>query len=242
MKATRIASAITAAAALVCGSAHAQKAGDWQVGAGWLGFYPQDSSEPLTFTAPQPAVVPGSGSSVSNANTLGINATYFIDSNWGVEGVVGIPPKFKLYGSGTLSPLGEIGDARQWSPTVLAKYYFGDGNATLRPYVGLGATYIWFSDVNLSSSLQNGLASQIGAPVALSGTTGKIDSKFAPVFNVGVAYQFDQHWGMAFSVSYIPLKTTAHLTTTVAGLPVAASQATIKLNPIIPYLALTYKF
>lgn len=233
---------IAAVAALASGSALAQKAGDIQVGAGWLGFYPQDSSGPLTFTAPRAAVVPGSGASVSNASTLGLNLTYFIDSNWAVEGVVGIPPKFKLYGSGTLGPIGELGSARQWSPTLLAKYYFLDGQSPLRPYVGLGATYVWFNSVDLTQGMQSALARQIGAPVALSGTTGKIDSQFSAVFNVGASYQFNQHWGMAFSVSYLPLKTTAKLTTTVAGVPVAASQASIKLNPIVPYLALTYKF
>jgi len=233
---------LAAAAALGSGSALAQKAGDIQLGAGWLGFYPQDSSEPLTFTAPRAAVVPGSGASVSNANTLGLNATYFITSNWAVEGVIGIPPKFKLYGTGTLAPIGELGEARQWSPTILAKYYFLDGEAKLRPYVGLGATYVWYNNVDLTSSMQTALARNIGAPPALSGTTGKIDSSFAAVFNLGASYQIDQHWGIAFSVSYIPLKTTAKLTTTVAGLPVAASQASLKLNPIVPYLAVTYKF
>jgi outer membrane protein len=233
---------LAAAAAFGSTSALAQKAGDWQVGAGWLGFFPQDSSEPLTFTAPRPAVVPGSGASVSNASTLGLNLTYFINSNWAVEGVIGVPPKFKLDGTGTLGPIGELGEARQWSPTILAKYYFLDGEARLRPYVGLGATYVWYNNVDLTPGLQGALASRIGVPPALSATSGKIDSSFAAVFNLGASYQIDPHWGIAFSVSYIPLKTTAKLTTTVAGVPVAASQSSLKLDPIVPYLALTYRF
>src|SRR6516164_6347427 len=107
--------ALAAVAALGSGSALAQKAGDWQVGAGWLHFALQDSSKPLTFTSPVAAVVPGSGAEVGN--------------------------------SGTLAPIGELGEARQWSPTILAKYYFNDGEAKLRPFVGLGATYVWYSDV-----------------------------------------------------------------------------------------------
>jgi outer membrane protein len=243
MKPTHGLGAVAGAAAIFFScNALAQQAGDIQVGAGWFGLYPQDSSKPLTFTAPVAAVVPGSGASVSNANTLGLNLTYFVDSHWAVEGVLGIPPKFKLDGTGTLAPIGELGDARQWSPTLLAKYYFLDGQAPLRPFVGLGATYVWYSNVNLTPGLQGALAQQVGVPVALSTTTGKLDSSFAPVFNVGVAYQFDKHWGMSFSVSYIPLKTTAKLTTTALGVPVAASQSSLKLDPIVPYLALTYKF
>ncbi|HEY2255482.1 MAG TPA: OmpW family protein, partial [Variovorax sp.] len=84
MKNTRPA-ALAIAAALASGSTWAQKAGDWQVGAGWLHFAPQDSSEPLVFTAPVPTVVPGTGATVSNSDTLGLNLTYFIDSHWAVE-------------------------------------------------------------------------------------------------------------------------------------------------------------
>ena len=235
--------ALAALAALGSGSALAQKAGDWQVGAGWLHFAPQDSSKPLTFTSPIAAVVPGSGASVGTSDTLGLNLTYFIDSHWAVEGVMGVPPKFKLSGEGTLGPIGELGEARQWSPTVLAKYYFNDGEAKFRPYVGLGATYVWYSDVKLTPGLQGALANRLGLPAsALSTTTAKLDSSFTAVFNAGVAYQFDPHWGMAFSVSYIPLKTTAKLTTTARGFPVATSEASLKVNPIVPYLAVTYKF
>ena len=234
--------ALAAVAALGSSSALAQKAGDWQLGAGWLHFSPQDSSKPLTFTSPVVAAVPGSGADASNSDTLGLNATYFIDSHWAVEGVIGIPPKFKLFGTGTLGPIGELGEARQWSPTVLAKYYFNDGQAKLRPFVGLGATYVWYSDVKLTPGLQGALASRVGIPAAASSTTAKLDSSFAPVFNVGAAYQFDQHWGMSFSVSYIRLSTTAKLTTTAVGVPVATSETSLKLNPIVPYLALTYTF
>jgi len=234
---------LAALAALASGSAFAQHAGDWVVGAGWLHLAPQDSSEPLTVTSPVHATAHGSGAGVSDADTLGLNATYFIDSNWAIEGVVGIPPKFKLQGEGTLAAAGQLGEARQWSPTILAKYYFRSGDAAFRPYVGIGGTYVWYSDVNLTPSLQGSVNRLLGLPPGATRTSGDLDSKFAPVLNIGAAYQFDQHWGVAVSVSYIPLKTTAKLTTTtVSGLPVATSEAKLKLDPIVPYVALTYRF
>ena len=179
LKTTFVAAAVLAT--LASGSAFAQQAGDWQVGAGWLHLSPQDSSSPLRFTSPVNREVPGSGATVGNSDTLGLNATYFVDSHWAVEGVLGIPPKFKLYGAGTLGRLGELGEAKQWSPTILGKYYFGEGNDAFRPYVGLGATYVFYRSVNLTQSLQGGLAGQLGVPAALSTTSAKLDSSFAPV-------------------------------------------------------------
>ncbi|MDP9898391.1 OmpW/AlkL family protein [Variovorax ginsengisoli] len=244
MKNIKTSIALAASAVAMCAStgALAQQAGAWQVGTGWLHFSPQDSSGPLTFTSPVNRQVPGSGAGVGNADTLGFNATYFFDSHWAGEAVVGVPPKFNLYGEGSLGRLGKLGEARQYSPTLLAKYYFNEGSAQFRPFVGFGATYVFYRSVKLTQGLQGAIAGQIGAPSALSSTSAKLDSSFAPVFNVGAAYQFDKHWGMSFSVSYIPLKTTAKLTTSVRGNVVATSEARIKLNPIVPYLALTYTF
>lgn len=236
--------ALAVASLAVCSVASAQQAGDWVLGAGWLYLSPQDSSSPLTFTAPVPAVVPGSGATIGNASTLGLSATYFITSQWAVEGVFGIPPTFDLAGSGTLAQLGKLGSARQWSPTVLGKYYFGDAEARWRPYLGAGVTYVRYSDVNLTPSLQGGLNSRIGLPPGASTTSAKLDSSFAPVVNAGITWQIDRHWGMVFSVSYIQLKTTANLTTSLvgSGFPVARSEARVKINPIVTYVAATYRF
>jgi outer membrane protein len=235
--------ALAACGALASGGAWAQNAGDWVVGAGWLHLAPQDSSKPLTLTAPVRSVVAGSGASVSDSDTLGLSAVYFIDSHWAVEGVLGVPPKFKLDGTGTLGRVGELGEARQWSPTILAKYYFNEGNSAFRPFVGLGGTYVWYSDVKLTPGLQGALGSQLHRPPMSTSTTADLDSSFAPVLNVGASYQFDKHWGVSFSVSYIPLKTKATLTTTsLGGLPIATSEARLKLNPIVTYLSATYRF
>ncbi len=236
--------ALAVASVAVCSSSAAQQAGDWVLGAGWLYLSPQDSSSPLTFTAPVPAVVPGSGASIGSASTLGLSASYFVTSRWAVEGMFGIPPKFDLAGRGTLATLGKLGSARQWSPTVLGKYYFGQAEARWRAYLGAGVTYVRYRDVILTSSLQGALNSRIGLPPGASTTRAGLDSSFAPVVSTGIAWQIDRHWGAMFSLSYIQLKTTAHLTSNRvgSGLPLARSEARVKINPIVSYLAATYRF
>lgn len=236
--------ALAAVAALGSSGALAQQAGDWVFGAGWLHFATRDSSSPLRFTAPVPAVVPGSGATVSNADTLGLSANYFIDSHWVVEGVIGVPPKFDLYGIGTLAPIGKLGEARQWSPTIVGKYYFGDGEAKVRPYLGLGAAYVRYTGARLTPGLQGSLNARLGLRPGAAITTAQLDNSFVSVFNAGLAWQIDRHWGLSFSVSYLPLKTTATLSTNLigSGLPVATSQTSVKVNPIVTYLAATYRY
>ena len=100
--------------------ANAQSAGDIQVSAGWMHFAPQDSSGPFNVTAlGQTVTKQGASASVSDADTFGLTLQYFVTDHIAVEAVTGVPPKFHLSGEGTLGPLGELGTAREWSPTVL---------------------------------------------------------------------------------------------------------------------------
>lgn len=244
MKKRAIVAAIGAAATLGAGAAVAQEAGSMVVGGGWLGFFPQDSSKPLTMTSPRQAEIPGSGSGVSNAHTLGLSFAYYFDKNWAVEAVVGVPPKFKLDGEGTLSGVGRLGEARQYSPTLLARYTFLDNSYKLRPFVSLGGTYVWYDSVKLTSGLQNWINAATTLPAGSTYTTAKLDSKFAPVINAGAAYSIDRHWSVSWSLSYVKLKTTAKLSTKLAanGQQVATSEARLTLDPIVSYLALNYRF
>ncbi len=244
MKKRVIVAAISAAATLGAGAAVAQEAGSMVLGVGWLGFYPQDKSKPLELTSPTQGTIPGSGSSVSNAHTLGLSFAYYFDKNWAVEAVLGVPPKFKLDGEGTLSDVGRIGEARQYSPTLLARYTFLDDSSRIRPFVAAGGTYVWYDDVKLTSSLQNWIGAAAQLPPGFTYTTAKLDSSFAPVLNAGAYYTIDRNWSVAFSLSYVKLKTTAKLTTRLASndQQIATSQSKLTLDPIVSFLSLNYRF
>ncbi|GAB2477240.1 outer membrane beta-barrel protein [Comamonas humi] len=228
--------------AATAGSAYAQKAGDWVVGGGALVYAPQDSTTPLRFVSPFEREIPGSGADVKSATTLGLNVHYFLTDNWAIEGVLGVPPKIKIEGAGTLAPIGELGSARLYAPSVLAKYFFGNADDKFRLSVGAGLTYTSFHSVSLTNGLQNTLGGALRLPPGASSTTAKIDAKWSPVLNVGANYAFDKNWGLTFSVSYIPMKTDATLTTRVGGKEVAVSKTRVTLDPIVPFLYLTYKF
>ncbi|HLS05816.1 MAG TPA: OmpW family outer membrane protein [Wenzhouxiangella sp.] len=233
---------VAVAIAAMAASAQARKAGDWVLGGGVLHYAPQDKSQPLRMTSPVQQELAGSGASVRSATTLGLTAHYFVDDNWAVEGVIGVPPRINLDGSGTFAPLGRMGSARLWAPSILGKYFAGRPNDRFRVSLGAGLSYNRFRSVHLTSALQDTMSDEMGLPPGGSSTSASIGSKWAPVFNLGANYDLGNNWGISASVSWIPLKVRANLTTSADGQTIAASTTKIRLNPVVPFAYLTYRF
>jgi outer membrane protein len=231
-----------AALGLFSGVAHAQSANTFFVTGGWFHFAPLDSSGPLKETSvggsPVSINVPNTGAGISNADTAGFTAGYFVTDHISVEAVMGIPPKFDLKGENGFSHYGTLGTAKQWSPTLLLKYSFLPAQSAFRPYLGIGVTRVWFSDAQITNSAFE--ANELHGPTDVS-----TDRSWAPVFNAGFTYAFTQHWFAGFSLSFVPLKTTATLTSqaqTPVGQLTVKSQAKITLNPLVTYLNIGYRF
>ncbi|WP_081066643.1 OmpW/AlkL family protein [Burkholderia cepacia] len=234
----------TALSLFAISSAHAQSAGNWVVNAGWMHLAPQDSSDPLTVNAlGTSATIPGSGASVSDADTVALSARYFVTDHIAVEALLGVPPKLRLSGTGSLSTLGELGSARVWGPSLLAQYHFGESQARLRPYVGAGISYVWFKSVGLSSPIATGqfLASPTTGTALEGPTSASLKSSFAPVVNAGLTYNIDKHWSVGVSVSYAWLSTTATLTTH-SALGSVSTSAKVKINPLVSFVSVGYRF
>ncbi|RAS25337.1 OmpW/AlkL family protein [Paraburkholderia bryophila] len=259
-------------------SAYAQHAGDNVAVLGWFHVMPQDSSTPLTTNvAPTPINTPlrlpssftssGTGLSTGSADTVGLVFSHYLTDHIAVTTVAGVPPVFKIYGHGTIKPPGpagalgqqDLGDpqanpivksVRQWSPALLFQYYFNEPTAKFRPFVGIGVSYNFFSDIQLSpnfvTSTQNNLGAVLAAGAGKPGQTqvsAKASSSWQPVFNAGLAYNITDHWGLVASVTYIPLKTTSSVIIKAAdGTELGVSKAELKADPIISFLAVSYKF
>jgi outer membrane protein len=236
--------AVTGMAVLACmtTAAHAQSAGSIYVTTGWFHLAPQSSSDPLSVTSvggsPTNITEANTGATLGSADTIGLAAGYFITDHIATEFVMGYPPSFDLNGTGSLEQFGKLGQAKQWSPTLLFKYYFNAPTAAFRPYLGLGVSRIWFTDEHISNGA-------FEANVLHGPTSVTTDSSWEPVFNAGFTYAFNQHWFAGLSVSYLPLNTTAKLTTAAAtpvGTLTVQSQTKIKLNPIVTYVNIGYRF
>jgi outer membrane protein len=222
-------------------SASAQKAGDNLINVGVFHIHTIDSSKPVKVTSPMQQTLDGSGSTVGDATTLGIAYTRFLTDNISLTLDGGIPPTFKLDGTGTLESVGRIGQAKQWSPAVVAKYHFGTASSKFRPSVGLGLTYVWYSDIEVTDKFQQALSLKLTGSNPNAKSKIDLESSLAPVFNIGASYAIDDKWSINGSLSYILLKTKAKIETTLPS-GVVKSETELTVNPLVAFVSVGYKF
>ncbi|WP_028080383.1 OmpW/AlkL family protein [Solimonas soli] len=248
--------------------AAAQTAGSVVLQAGWLHVQTLDSSTPLHTNAllvlgrESSFDSPGTSASIGNADTLVLASSYFVTDHLAIKFEGGIPPTFDLYGKGVVrSPLlgqlinvdlgahNPIASSRQWSPALLFQYYFRHPEATWRPYLGLGVTYTWFTNVELSKGFYDDLNNEFGKTLAVTNLKSPngthVDARsspdWAPIVNAGLSYAFNRNWGLSASVSYVDLKTTSTINIFAAdGTRLSHSTTDIDIDPLVTAVVLSY--
>ena len=226
---------------------------------------PQPIDTPLRL--PGAFVSSGTGLSTTNADTLGLVISHFLTDHIALTTVAGVPPTFKLKGRGSIVPPGPAGalgtenlddpanepivkSVRQWSPAMMIQYYFNSATARFRPFAGIGISYNFYTNIELNpnfvTSTQNNLGSVLAAGAARPGVTSvsaKASPSWAPVFNLGASYAMTNHWGLSASLTYIPLKTRSTVYVRAAdGTLLGTTQAQLTADPLITYVAVSYKF
>jgi outer membrane protein len=207
----------------------------------------------------------GTSLSTKSADTFGLVFSHFFTDHIAATFVGGVPPEFELDGHGTIQPPGPAGalgnqnldqtnpivkSVRQWSPALIFQYYFNSPTAAFRPFAGLGVSYNFFTNIKLTNgfvtSTQNNLGAVLAAGAGKPGQTSveaKASSSWQPVFNIGATYNFDKHWGLIASLTYIPLKTTSSLIIKAAdGTELATTKSKLNADPLITFLAVSYRF
>jgi outer membrane protein len=232
-------------------SAFAQKAGDNIIGLGIASINPDTSVGQVVSVGNDPTSNAVAGAfntanvglrgSIASQKTISASWLHMYSDNMGLDFLFGIPPKLTLdsqYADGTT--LSNAATVKTWTPAVVAKYFFNTPQDKIRPYVGLGVSYVSFHSVTPSNaeSLQ-----------ALAGNGASLSSTWTPVYSAGLIYNLDERWSINAGVSYLPVRTTATYagkTGPVNGTTVPANGVTTKvdlgLNTTDYVIRLGYKF
>jgi len=193
--------------------AFAQKAGDNILSVGFASINPDVSLGKMTTTGPGSTGAYFTGklvdatASVGGQNTVAVGLLHMYTNELGVEFNIGIPAEFTqdMYMPNGTDPKSHPAAVKMkiWSPTAVAKYFFGTTNDQWRPYVGFGVSRVSFHNVSPNTADTT--------VAALAGTSTSLSSSWAPVYNAGMLYNIDDKWSVSGSVSYIPIKTTTTL-------------------------------
>lgn len=164
-------------------------------------------------------VPPGADAKVGDATTLLLTYERALSPAFGLEFVLGIPPKIKARATGSVAFLGEVLTARNVAPTVFLNYHFRDPGDALRPYVGLGVNYTRFTKV------KSKLASDV-----------KLEDSIGPAAQIGADYLISPHWGVFASVAVADVKSRL----VASGSTVLTT--TVDFRPIVYTAGVSYRF
>lgn len=198
------------AALLACAAAAGAQAQDFRVGL--VHISPSVSSDGIKGLNALGSLLaqPGYNATLGKATTLLL--TYeqrFLADRFGVELVLGLPPKHDIVGAGTLKPGQTIGSLRQLTPGLLFNYHFADHQAQWRPTIGIGPLYSTISSVRIDPSVQ---------PY----TTASADKAWGIVAHAALGYAIDAHWHLLGALGYTQVSNTITLKTDTSQAPYAA--------------------
>lgn len=166
------------------------------------------------------------GIDVDGANSIGVDITYMVTNNFGVELMLDTTSKHDIKGTGNLAGV-SIGDVTVLPPSVIAVWHFKPAD-NIRPYVGAGINYTMFFSEGTTGQFTSTMGAVL-APTAVTSTDVSVDAAFGIVIQAGVDVDINNDWYVSFDAKYIDLDTTA--TIQVNG----ADTATVDfdLNPLV---------
>lgn len=175
-------------------------------------------------------LAPPAGIDVDDANSLGVDITYMVTDNFGVELMLDTSSKHDITGTGNLSGVA-VGDVTVLPPSLIAVWHFMPTN-NIRPYAGAGINYTMFFSESTTGQFTNTIDAVAGSgagnpPVTSTGVS--VDDTFAFVVQAGVDIDINKDWYVSFDAKYLDMNTTA--TIQANGSDVA--KVDFDLNPLV---------
>jgi outer membrane protein len=204
-------------------SAFAQSAGQYTAKFGAGKITPKVDSGDVSAPA-----LPGSKVDVGSDTKPVLIFAYGITDNISAELDLGVPYTHKIYGAGAIAGTGQLGSVQVLPPSAFIQYRFFKPEATVRPYLGLGATYAYFRKETGSAGM-----------TALLNTGGKattfnIDPKLTAAMQAGVVLNVNPRWFVDLTVVKSYLEVETHYST--------GQTQKVKLDPLGVIVAVGYKF
>lgn len=196
--------------------------GDILINARILNISP-DVSNNQVMAAGSP-LAPPAGIDVDDGYSLGVDITYMVNDNFGVELMLDTSSKHDIKGTGNLAGV-DVGEVTVLPPSLIATWRFMPKN-NIRPYVGAGLNYTMFFSESTTGQFTSTMDAVVGG---VSSTDVSIDDTLSLIAQVGVDVDINKDWYVSFDAKYIDMDTTA--TVKVNGVDTATID--FDLNPLV---------
>ena len=214
---------VMAAALCTAPSAQAQAKGDWLLKLGANRITPHVDSGTMSAPA-KPGIKGDVGPDTKPVLTIG----YMLNDKLSAEVLLGVPYEHKLYGAGSVEGIGQIGTSEVLPPTVFLHYRLFGPQMALRPYLGLGYSYVYFQK-ETGSAQMSAMMNPGGPP-----TTYTLDSRHTICLALGVSARLSERIFADLMLVKSKVKTSAHFN--------SGQQLPIKIDPTAISLSLGYRF
>lgn len=189
--------------------------------AGYIAIMPQVDSDQI-----KPSHLPDSKVDLSRSDSLLLGMGYQFNAHWSAELLAGLPHHVDILGDGRISRLGKLGTTKVMPPTVLLQYHFQEVSTALRPYIGAGITYAYFTDEQGSTNLDR-LSNQ-------QNTRFSIKPAWGLSAQLGLNYAITPEWFANVGLIKTWISTRANLST--------EQSVDVRLDPYAFYASLGYRF
>lgn len=170
------------------------------------------------------ALAPPRGIDVDDAYSLGVDITYMVNDNFGVELMLDTSSKHDITGTGDIAGV-SVGEVSVLPPSLIAVWHFMPKN-NIRPYAGAGLNYTMFFSESTTGQFSSTMNDILGG---VTSTGVSVDDTLSLIAQVGVDIDINKDWYVSFDAKYIDLDTTA--TVKVNGVDTATID--FDLNPLV---------
>ena len=180
------------------------------------------------------ALAEPAGIDVDDANSLGVDITYMVTDNFGVELMLDTSSKHDITGTGNLSGV-DIGEINVLPPSLIAVWHFMPKN-NIRPYVGAGINYTIFFDGSTTNEFTSTMDTVLGGGV--TSTDVSVDDAIGILLQAGLDIDINKDWYVSFDAKYIDMDTTAHIKVNGSK----AAKVDFDVNPLVLGVGVGTKF
>lgn len=213
---TLVSAALAATLGLAAGPAAAVQQGDILVRAGVAHVAPSGESDEIT------AIAAGAKVEADSGTSFGINFTYMVTDNIGVQALAAWPFNHDIEAKGSIAGLNEVAETDHLPPTVTVQWHFAP-QSNIRPYVGAGINYTTFFDE--------------GTKGALAGHNLSLDDSWGYALEAGLDVDINNNWFVSGQVWYMDIDTEASLTG-----PVYNTKFDVEIEPWVFMVGVGTKF